>query len=122
MPEGNPIGAVMVSAGEFEVPILLGPSTSAQAELQDILDRTFNYQGVPYAFPAVGSSSPPAHPLLLWYGILYGLSMLSRYEPKVWAHLISIDTSADASPIEGALDEAMRALPQVLLQTLHDVA
>jgi hypothetical protein len=48
--------------------------------------------------------------------------MLSRYEPKVWARLIAIDSSGDASPIEGALDEAMRTLPQVILQTLHDVA
>ncbi|MGY1593084.1 YaaC family protein [Geodermatophilus sp. SYSU D00708] len=122
MPEGNPIGATMVSAEEFEIPILLGRSTSAEAELKDILNRVFNYQGLTYAFPSVGSSTLPAHPLLLWYGILYGLSMLSRYEPKAWAHLISIDASADASPIEGALDEAMRTLPQVLLQTLHDVA
>lgn len=122
MPDGNPIGAMRVSVEAVDVPLILGSSSSAQGEVDDIAARTFNYQGVSYAFPRTGGSSSAAHPLLLWYAVLFGLSMLSRYEPKVWAKLIAIDSSEDASPIEAALDEAMRTLPQVILQTIHEVA
>lgn len=121
-PEGNPIGAVKTSADSVDVPLVLSPTRSDKADSDEIASRTFSYQGVSYAFPRVGGCETAAHPLLLWYAILYGLSMLSRYEPKVWARLIAIDSSQDASPIEAALDEATRTLPQVILQTLHDVA
>ena len=122
MPDGNPIGAMRVSVNAFDVPLILSSSSSAQEEVDDIAERTFNYQGVTYAFPRTSGSSLAAHPLLLWYAVLFGLSMLSRYEPKAWAKLIAIDSSEDASPIEAALDEAMRTLPQVILQTIYDVA
>jgi len=122
VPDGNPIGAMWLTAEAGKVPIMLGHSGGdPSTEEADLASRTFNYQGESYAFPRVGGSDLAAHPLLIWYAVLYGLSMLSRYEPRAWAGLIDIDLSKDASPIEAALEEAGRSLPQVILQTLHDV-
>ncbi|MGZ3303803.1 MAG: YaaC family protein [Isosphaeraceae bacterium] len=118
----NPIGAMITSDDTCQVAIMLGESRNEQEQIADVATKTFNYQGTAFAFPSVGDSELSTHPLLLWYAILYGLSMLSRYQPKEWSRLINIDLSEDASPIEGALDEAMRSLPQLILETLHVVA
>lgn len=38
-------------------------------------------------FPAVNSDGESMHPLLSWWAILFGLSVLTRYEPDRWTRL-----------------------------------
>jgi hypothetical protein len=62
------------------------------------------------------------HPLLVWWVVLYGLSMLARYEPAGWAAMIDIDSSDEAAAIENILDQAMDAIPALVLEAITSVS
>jgi hypothetical protein len=57
-------------------------------------------------------------PLLTWWALLYGLSMLARYHPAEWTAALRLDDSAEAVPLQAALDEALVAVPQFVLGSL----
>lgn len=121
-PEGNPIGLRFVG-NEAEVPVTW-PNPSYGETEDAILDRhSIQYRGHQrLAFPVVGGGDKPAHPFLLWWAILFGLSMLARYEPKAWGSLIDINGSADAAAIEYFLDQALHLLPELIHRTIDAVA
>ncbi len=61
-------------------------------------------------------------PLMTWWALLYGLSMLARYHPAEWTAALRLDDSPEAVPLQAALDEALSAVPQfVLWALLRDV-
>lgn len=117
-PAGNPIG-ITFAGDSVEVPIVWPKPDHAEAD-DVILDlHTIRYRGHQrVAFPTVGGSTAPAHPFLLWWAILYSLSMLARYEPKVWGSLIDINNSQDATAIEYLLDQALHLLPELIHRTI----
>jgi hypothetical protein len=57
-------------------------------------------------------------PLMLWWILLLGLSSVARYDPEVWVAALDVNTSQQAVPIESALDAAVDALPELILQSL----
>lgn len=59
-------------------------------------------------------------PLMLWWVLLFGLSMVARYDPEVWAAALDENVSADAVPIEAALDAALEAVPDRILDALTE--
>jgi len=59
-------------------------------------------------------------PLMLWWGLLFGLSNVARYEPALWVKALDVDNSQHATPLEVALDEALLAVPQLILSALLD--
>jgi YaaC-like Protein len=74
------------------------------------------YRGAQYWFPAVGGQR--LHPLIVWWAVLYALSMLARYEPQRWADVIRVNTSRWAVPLEHLLNGALDALPEVIFAAL----
>lgn len=58
------------------------------------------------------------HPLMIWWAILYTLSMLARYHPEAWTAVTDVDTSSHAVPIEYLLDAAQSAVPDLLWRTI----
>lgn len=74
------------------------------------------YRGAQYWFPSLGGQR--LHPLVVWWALLYTLSMLARYEPQRWANMIRVDASPWAVPLEHLLDAAVDALPEVILAAL----
>lgn len=74
------------------------------------------YRGVQYWFPAVGGQR--LHPLIVWWALLYTLSMLARYEPHRWAEMIRVNSSRWAVPLEHLLNAALDALPEVIFAAL----
>jgi hypothetical protein len=74
-----------------------------------------------WLFPAMGGGSRPMHPLLIWWALLYALSMLARYEPASWINHLDVDASPNAVALETALDRALDACPQLVLHTIHSV-
>jgi hypothetical protein len=58
-------------------------------------------------------------PLMLWWALLFGLSILARYSPTVWRAALDRDTSTLAVRIEDALDEALAAIPHLALEALE---
>jgi hypothetical protein len=57
-------------------------------------------------------------PLMLWWLLLFGLSIVARYEPELWIRELDVNTSRLAVPMEAALDVALEVLPEWILAEL----
>lgn len=68
--------------------------------------------------PGVGESKDRLDPLLHWWLLLYGFSMLARYEPGPWRQLLEVDSSPWAVAVESALEIAMDVVPDLVLDAL----
>lgn len=58
-------------------------------------------------------------PLMTWWGLLYALSMVARYEPDAWVDLLDVDESELAVPLEGVLEDALEVVPHLVLDALQ---
>ncbi|MFF2751361.1 YaaC family protein [Kitasatospora sp. NPDC058048] len=75
-----------------------------------------------YLFPAVAGQSEVLHPLLLWWSLLFTLSMFARYHPSSWVAFLNIDQHQDSTALEVALDQALSICPQLIYSTIHAVS
>jgi hypothetical protein len=57
-------------------------------------------------------------PLMLWWVLLFGLSSVARYDPELWVAELDVNHSPTAVPIEAALDAAIEAVPELVLDAL----
>jgi hypothetical protein len=57
-------------------------------------------------------------PLMLWWVLLFGLSMVARYDPELWVDALNVKQSEAAVPIEVALEAAIEAVPELVLEAL----
>ena len=62
------------------------------------------------------STAPSA--LMTWWLLLYSFSILARYEPRRWTTLLDLDKSRCASALQYALQEALAAVPHLVLEAL----
>jgi len=85
-------------------------------------DRLTRYRGFRMAFPTVAESTLPLHPLMVWWGVLYALSMLTRYQPAEWTALIDVDRSEQATAVEFVLEAALAAVPDLLDEAIELVS
>ncbi len=56
--------------------------------------------------------------LLTWWTLLFGLSMLARYEPVGWATALDVESSELAVPLEELLDIALELVPELIIDEL----
>lgn len=70
------------------------PSVHAHAAVLDAAAPEYGFRGSRYALPSVGSTVLP--PLLLWWLLLYGLSIFARYEPATWRAALDVDNPGAA--------------------------
>jgi hypothetical protein len=86
--------------------------------------HTWPYRGDDerYVYPVLGGSDVPLYPLLVWWSVLFALSMLARYEPASWTKLLDVDSSPDAVPLEALLNEALDTCPQLILHAIRGVS
>lgn len=75
-----------------------------------------------WVFPSFDDSGKALHPLLIWWALLFALSMLARYEPASWTSHLDVDVSPNAVPLEAALDEALGTCPALILRAIRAVA
>ena len=68
--------------------------------------------------PEVGDGRDGLAPVLLWWALLHGLSLLARYEPAAWRLALDLDTSLIADPLIDLLDSALQIVPDLL----YDIA
>lgn len=80
------------------------------------------YCGELRVFPRLGASVTASHPFMIWWALLFALSMLARYEPRYWAKTIDIAHSPDALPVELLLDRALDMVPALTLAAIRQVA
>jgi hypothetical protein len=69
--------------------------------------------------PMLNERGDRLSPLMTWWTLLYGLSMLARYHPAPWTSSLDIDASQLAVPLEVALDEALESVPRLILSALR---
>ncbi len=88
-----------------------------QARMREVAPqyRHFDQQ---WCRPAVASPTLLS-PLMTWWALLYALSMVARYEPAAWVGLLNIDKNPLAVPLEGLLEDALEALPHLVLDALQ---
>jgi hypothetical protein len=108
-PEGNPVGLQKT-----------GPD-SAQAEVDLPSHNLAPDARSWYAFPALVDGESPQHPFMVWWAVTFALSMVARYEPRVWSNVVSVAHSADAAAVEHLLSEALVVLPELIHRTLIEV-
>jgi hypothetical protein len=73
--------------------------------------------GTRLLFPRAGGKDALS-PLMLWWALLFCLSSIARYDPETWIGALAINDSELAVPIEAALDAALEALPDLILDAL----
>jgi hypothetical protein len=71
--------------------------------------------------PTLASDTELLNPLMLWWMLLFGLSILARYNPSLWVEALQVDSSELAVPLEGLLDRALNAVPALVHHELLGV-
>jgi hypothetical protein len=104
-----------------QVPLVLpkAPDVSLDDAMQS---RAPRYHGIHRAYPDLDRCGRPADPFLLWWAVLYVLSRLARYEPRVWDRIISVGQSANTVAVEYLLDEAQVAIPELSIAAIERAA
>lgn len=67
--------------------------------------------------PRVGGAA--MNDLMMWWALLFGLSMLARYEPAGWNAMLDLDRAPVSSHLVRMMDAAVDALPWLVLQALE---
>jgi YaaC-like Protein len=98
------------------------PRDIPAAELKAFFDRIapeYRYRGDRFLRPAIAADGTPApSPLMTWWLLLYSFSILARYEPRKWAKLLDLDKTRTAVRVQYALNEALTAVPQLVVEAL----
>jgi len=68
--------------------------------------------------PRPEGSTGDLHPLMSWWMVLFGFSILARYHPKEWTEALAMGTSSIASQVEFLLDAAVTSVPELLAREL----
>jgi len=85
-------------------------------------ERLTLYRGRQLAYPVLEGRQEVMRPLLAWHAVLFGLSMLTRYEPARWTRMIDVDHSPQATVIEYVLDLALDAVPDLVDEAIRTVS
>jgi len=89
----------------------------------DAVAQTYRYSGDRWLIPTISGLSTPLSPLATWYVLLFGFSILARYEPAAWMRALGV-RERHAVAIESSLEEAISALPELVWKqvTLAEVS
>jgi hypothetical protein len=113
---GQPVGLQPHGNGTCSVKFQWADASFATQDLVESFMATIavRTRGDWRAYPSLDGNSKPVHPLLVWWAILFRLSMLARYEPEAWDALTDVNVSADAVPIEHLLRCAQSSVPELI--------
>jgi hypothetical protein len=78
------------------------------------------YRGAEVVLPAPPGAHREMHPVMVWWAILFTMSMLTRYRPRTWTDIVNVDHSPYAVPAEFLLDTALDSVPDLLAFALDD--
>jgi len=77
----------------------------------------YRYRGDRFLRPSIDGSPPPS-PLMTWWVLLFGFSILARYQPRKWVRLLDLDKPGCAAVLQFALEEALSVIPHLVLEAL----
>ncbi len=92
------------------------PNVAGRAQLLDRVAPVNGDWDERWLRPAVAGAALTS--LMTWWGLLFALSMLARYEPAGWAGALDLDSSRWAAPLIELLDVALQRLPELVLEAL----
>ena len=78
----------------------------------------YRYQREHWLVPVVGDRNDELPPILLWWALLFGLSLLARYEPVAWRAALDPDKSEIACQLERLVDDALDIAPELLFEAI----
>ncbi|WP_433015114.1 YaaC family protein [Kribbella sp. CA-294648] len=96
-------------------------SSNPAARRQYIFEKGHNYRfknDYTVAYPAFEDAT--IHPFMVWWAILFGLSMLARYEPAAWVRALNVDSSTEAVALEYLLNQAKVAVPEAAYRLIGE--
>ena len=73
----------------------------------------------PHIVPVRGERPPT--PLMTWWLVLFGLSMLARYHPREWVEALDVDRSDVAVLLDHCMATAMRVVPALVLEAIQSM-
>jgi len=82
----------------------------------------YRYEREHWLLPVVGDSRDELSALLLWWALLFALSLLARYEPVAWRTALDPDQSELAFGLERLLDDALDITPDLLHEAITHAA
>ena len=85
-----------------------------EARVRDFLSHYPSLTGYDMAYPCLDGGDRPLHPLTVWWAVLFGLSVLARYEPETWGRAIDVNGSREAVALEYILEAALDSVPELL--------
>jgi hypothetical protein len=104
----------------WDVDIRWGVSSSGSREWElELRASEYRARDERWLWPVVNEDNDHLNPFMTWWVLVFGLSMLARYYPAPWTSALRPDESQDAVPLEAALDEALDAIPELLLEALR---
>ena len=120
----GPDGVPSMNIGK-PIPINTNMATSLRMErtFASVIEKDLDHANAPdallkgHALPELGGGPSP-FPLMLWWGLLLGLSSLARYYPAAWTEAIDLDSSELAVSLERVLDIARERVPMRILRAL----
>jgi hypothetical protein len=78
----------------------------------------YRYRREHWLIPSLGESRDELPPLLMWWALIFGLSLLVRYEPVAWHEALDPDQSQLAVLLEQLLDVPIEVIPDLLYEAL----
>jgi hypothetical protein len=97
--------------------IWLGDEATLNAEVPQYRFRDWRWLR-----PSILGSEPPPSPLMTWWILLFGLSMLARYHPVPWTNALNVDASPAAVTLELTMNRAIDALPHLVFEAILNLA
>ncbi|MHB1430628.1 MAG: YaaC family protein [Streptosporangiaceae bacterium] len=103
-----------------DVQVKFGGPVPADIQAAHVVSRVPVYRrtGEHWLIPVVGAAEDCLPPVLLWWVLLFGLSLLARYEAPAWKAALDLDTSPCASPLMDLLDSALEIVPDLLHEAI----
>lgn len=68
--------------------------------------------------PLLPDQTEQLSPLLLWFILLFGLSIYARYEPGLWGQALEVSRDVRAVPLEALLEKALDVMPRLVYEPL----
>lgn len=89
----------------------------SEKESFDHLAPEYRWVGRRWLRPKIAGGEPPT-PLMTWWLLLFGLSVLARYHPVPWTAALDRSSSTAAVELERAMDLALDAVPHLVLEAI----
>ena len=110
-------GGREIEAGSWVADIEI-PATSNRDDLLDEIAPQL-YAGQDRALiPTLPGESGVLTPLMLWWALLFGLSIVARYHPGPWTRALAVEGSKHAVPLEALLVKALELLPVLVYEAI----